>query len=135
MSSTEKKINESILKDQLEKHESLAQEYIDNPEKLKKLIDGAVKKAANTKGPLDDLISNLKILFMLAQDWMKGNYREIPTGSIAVIIAAILYFFSPIDLIPDFIPIVGYFDDALVVSFAIKQIKSDIEKYKEWKGI
>jgi uncharacterized membrane protein YkvA (DUF1232 family) len=135
MSSVGNKINEKIAKEQLEKHESLAHEYIDNPKKLKKLIDDAVQKVNNTKGPLDNLISNLRILFMLVQDWINGNYKEIPSGSIVVIVAAILYFFSPIDLIPDFIPVVGYFDDALVVSFAIKQIKSDIEKYKEWKEI
>lgn len=40
---------------------------------------------------------------------------------------------SPIDLIPDFIPVVGYVDDALVVAACLAMVESDLEIYKEWK--
>ena len=58
-------------------------------------------------------------------------------ASAALVIA---YAFSPIDLIPDFIPIFGYLDDLILIplgiSFAIKMIPKDImdeshEKAKE----
>lgn len=60
-----------------------------------------------------------------------GKYKEIPTGSIVAIIIALLYFVSPIDLIPDFLP-GGLVDDALVLGLVFKQVKSDLDKYKEW---
>lgn len=52
-----------------------------------------------------------------------------------VIVAALIYFLSPVDLIPDILPIVGLSDDVVVVALAYKQVKSDIEKYKVWKGL
>lgn len=48
-------------------------------------------------------------------------YRHPETPLIAKVIAAavVAYAFSPIDLIPDFIPVVGYLDDALLVPFGV----------------
>ncbi len=47
-----------------------------------------------------------------------------------LIIAIIAYVLSPIDLIPDFIPIIGYLDDLLLlplgIALVIKMIPSDV---------
>ena len=37
-----------------------------------------------------------------------------------VLLALLVYLLSPVDLIPDFIPVLGYADDALVVAFALR---------------
>jgi uncharacterized membrane protein YkvA (DUF1232 family) len=42
-----------------------------------------------------------------------------PIGSKLFIVATLLYFLSPIDLIPDFIPAAGYADDLAAVLIAI----------------
>lgn len=48
-------------------------------------------------------------------------YRHPGTPLVAKVIAAavVAYAFSPIDLIPDFIPVVGYLDDALLVPLGV----------------
>jgi uncharacterized membrane protein YkvA (DUF1232 family) len=127
-------ISNEAAEEQLKKKEKVAQDYINNPEKLKKLIEESTLKASSIKGPLDDFSAMLKVLFSLIKDWLNGSYRVIPVGSIIVIIGALLYFLSPIDLIPDFLPVIGLSDDVIVVALAYKQIRSDIEKYKVWKG-
>jgi len=43
------------------------------------------------------------------------------------IVVLLLYIISPIDLIPDFIPVIGQLDDMVVVGLLIKQIY----KYQE----
>lgn len=52
----------------------------------------------------------------------------------------IAYALSPIDLIPDFIPIIGYLDDAIILPFlffiALRFIpKEIIEKHRKQLGI
>lgn len=38
---------------------------------------------------------------------------------IAVVLGALLYFISPLDLIPDWIPVVGYLDDLAILLAAV----------------
>ena len=78
-------------------------------------------------------ISDLKILFSVVQDYVKGDYREIPWLTIAAIVFALLYVLSPIDLIPDFIPVIGLVDDALVIAACLAMVEQDLNKYVEWK--
>ncbi len=83
---------------------------------------------------LGSLWRELKVLLALLRDYVQGNYREIPFGSMAAIAAAVLYFASPIDVIPDFIPGFGYIDDAAVLVLCLRLIQGDIEKYRQWPG-
>ena len=50
------------------------------------------------------------------KSYIQGEYKDVPIGIIIAIISALVYFVSPIDILPDSIPIVGYFDDAAVVA-------------------
>ena len=36
-------------------------------------------------------------------------------------------------LISDFIPVVGYLDDAAVISFVVASIKADLDNFLEWE--
>ena len=121
------KINFEDLKTRFGKR---AKEYAGDKKRTQKLVDEAIKKAKK-KGPLEEIWGNIQLLFRIVKDWSTGKYTEIPTGSIVAIIIGLLYFVSPIDLIPDFLP-GGLVDDALVLSLIFKQVKSDLEKYKEW---
>jgi uncharacterized membrane protein YkvA (DUF1232 family) len=49
-----------------------------------------------------------------------------------MVIAGLLYFISPVDLLPDFIPILGYVDDAFVISLVMNAIGSEIERYQQY---
>lgn len=75
--------------------------------------------------------SSLKGMPGQVKKWAKGIKRETtalyyaykdpkcPTVAKVVAIATVAYALSPIDLIPDFIPVVGYLDDAILVPAGI----------------
>lgn len=107
-----------------------AKEYSKDKKKTEELLNEAIKKA-NKKGPLKEIWDNVQLLFGIVRDWISGDYKDIPIGSIIAIIIGLLYFVSPIDIIPDFLP-GGLIDDAAVLGLVIKQVKSDLDKYKEW---
>lgn len=76
---------------------------------------------------------DLKLMVGMIIDYVKGNYDSVPWNTIAAVTGAVIYFVSPIDVIPDFIPVAGYVDDALVIKLALDFIGQDLSKYKEWK--
>lgn len=45
--------------------------------------------------------------------------RKAPLASKIVLVAVILYLVNPIDLIPDFIPVLGQLDDLLIIGLAL----------------
>jgi uncharacterized membrane protein YkvA (DUF1232 family) len=45
----------------------------------------------------------------------------------------LLYVLNPLDLIPDFLPLVGQIDDAAVVAACLLMVRQDLHKYKKWK--
>jgi uncharacterized membrane protein YkvA (DUF1232 family) len=65
-----------------------------------------------------------------AEDLLAAHYcafdRQTPLQVKAVLIGAIAYFILPTDLIPDYIPVIGYTDDAAVLAAAIKLVASNI---------
>lgn len=117
----------------LKEYKSKAGDYFDDPKKVSDLLTDATKKAKKHSGPLDEIWNKLQLMFGLIKDWFNGSYREAPKGSIVAIIAGLIYFVSPIDLIPDVFPLIGFTDDVVVLGLIIKQVSSDLDKYKEWK--
>jgi uncharacterized membrane protein YkvA (DUF1232 family) len=45
--------------------------------------------------------------------------RQSPLKSKIIAVIAILYFLSPFDIVPDFIPLAGWLDDLIIVPLAI----------------
>jgi uncharacterized membrane protein YkvA (DUF1232 family) len=120
----------------VQKRRKKAEEYLCSPEKTRKLIDDAISKAnthQNKKGPLADVWDYLTALFRLLRAYINREYIDIPWGSIVLVVIAIIYFVSIIDLIADFIPGLGYIDDAAVITFVIAQIKTDLDKFIQWE--
>jgi uncharacterized membrane protein YkvA (DUF1232 family) len=69
----------------------------------------------------------------LSRAYALGYYREVKLKSMILIVAAILYFVNPMDLIPDIIPITGLTDDFAVLLWVYGSIREEIEKFLEWE--
>jgi uncharacterized membrane protein YkvA (DUF1232 family) len=62
---------------------------------------------------LPDLV---RLLHRLAAD------RQVPFGARARIVLLMIYLAIPIDLSPDFIPVLGYADDAIIVTLVLRSV-------------
>ncbi len=80
------------------------------------------------------LIKQLSLSMQMLRDYKSKTYTNIPWRTIALIVAAILYFINPFDIIPDFIPFLGYTDDAVAFAAIFKSAQIDLQNYCKWKG-
>lgn len=102
-------------------------------QKTTALLSAAVEKVQSHDSRIKQLRSELEGLFRLVARWAKGDYRKVPFHAIAAAIAAIVYFVNPFDLIHDYLPLVGYLDDAAILAFVIKSIKTDVDEFLIWE--
>jgi uncharacterized membrane protein YkvA (DUF1232 family) len=116
------------------KAKSKAEEYVRSPEKLSKLVDEAAEKANSRQSPLKELWGSLNACFRMLRAYASGSYREIPWQSLVMIVASVVYFVMPIDLIPDFIVGLGLADDAALLGWTIKTFASDIQAFQAWEA-
>lgn len=75
----------------------------------------------------------LELLFSMLYDSYNGKY-PVPKKTVIVGAFALLYLINPIDIVPDFIPLMGFADDLAALAFAASLIKDDLNKYKVWKN-
>jgi len=126
---------ETKVKDMINSDKKKALEYMKDKEKSKKLIDEAIHKSREESSGIKEFSGDLHTIINMFKSFISGEYRSFSKRTIITIIAALLYFVNPLDVVPDFIIYAGYIDDALVFSFLIRSIKNEIEDFKRWKEI
>ncbi|SDD31912.1 Uncharacterized membrane protein YkvA, DUF1232 family [Terribacillus halophilus] len=109
-----------------------AKALLQDKEKSKELLANVSTKATDNKGKLAEIWSDLQLMVDMLRDWRKGAYKQLPKKSLLMIAATFLYFLSPVDFVPDFIP-GGLLDDVALIAFTFKQIQLDVAAYKQWK--
>ncbi len=114
-----------------------AEDYVRNPERTQELLAMALSKANSRRGGqgiLDEIWEYLQVAARLIPAAVRGEYTGLSGKSLTLIIGAIIYYVSPIDIIPDFLPLAGLLDDATVLAFALRSVKGELDAFKEWES-
>lgn len=114
----------------------VAEGYIKQPTRLKSLLTDAYKKASekNDVGTIaHEAWETLQTMFRLVKASTSGEYTGVPMSTVLAAVAVFIYFISPIDLIPDFIPVLGLLDDVALVAWFSTTLKDEMEKFQEWE--
>lgn len=113
-----------------------AYSYARNTERMTDLIRSVSAKSSRVAGGEATHFSFLEqvgTLVRMLRAYKRGEYKTIPWKSLVLIIAALVYFVSPFDFIPDLLPLVGLSDDMALVVWVVKSLKDDITDFRTWE--
>ncbi len=118
-----------------ERAKTRASNILGDKQKLNEVLNASKARLSEVNlenSKLSKLGHNLRVFLKMIQAFAKGEYTEAPWKSMVAIVAGIIYFLMPIDLIPDFIPFTGFIDDFTVIMLISNAFQQDIEQFKIW---
>lgn len=122
----DKEIDEAYVEEKISKIEDGDVEILmDNEEEISKKLSGS-----NSLAKYAELG---KLMIAMVKDVKRGAYPNVPWFTIATVVMTLLYVLNPMDIIPDFIPGIGYIDDLAILSIGMGWIESDLHRYLDWK--
>lgn len=125
LENVKKKINDDYAKDEVSKvKDGDLDMVIKNQEEIDKKFAGSGLKKYSELG---------KIMFGMLKDYKKGDFKEVPWFTLAAIAFGLLYILNPMDIVPDFIPGLGYIDDFAIFTIVMRFIETDLHSYLDWK--
>jgi len=108
--------------------------YARNSRSLFQLVKDALAKSGGLSGNnIAAFREQLGVVTRLLKAYASGEYRQLPWKTLTSIVAVLLYFVNPLDIIPDILPIVGFADDIALVGWLFSSMGSDIEKFRQWE--
>ncbi len=103
-------------------------------QKVVELLKNVGKKlsdlAHNPK--VQKLTAPIQIFIRMIKAHFSGQHK-IEFSTLGLIVLALVYFISPIDLIPDFLGVIGFVDDLSVVLAVYAKVKDEVEQFLEWE--
>jgi uncharacterized membrane protein YkvA (DUF1232 family) len=109
-----------------------AESYSRHKEKLLWLLEKATRKSEQCYESLLAPWECLQIFLRLLRAHLAGKFGA-PPDSLLMVAAAVIYFVSPFDLIPDSIPVLGLIDDASVLTCVARSNLTLINNFRKWE--
>jgi uncharacterized membrane protein YkvA (DUF1232 family) len=101
--------------------------------RLPALLFAVARKGASEGSRLGKIKEDLRLLQALCLAYWRGEYRAISPKAILSIVAGLMYFLSPLDAIPDWIPGLGMLDDIAVLAFVMKHLEGELAAFRQWR--
>lgn len=100
-----------------------------------RLLQQALRKTQTmgASSALNTLRLRIVLLGRMVKSYAVGDYKDMSMRSVLVILATLVYFVLPIDLVPDFLPLVGFTDDIALVVFIFQRLQEEIDRFEQWE--
>lgn len=102
--------------------------------RLPALLLSVARKRDKLGNGFAELANQLKLLQALCLAWWRGEYRAIDSRALLAVVAALLYFVTPLDAIPDWLFGVGLVDDLAVLAWVMRTWQAELAAFEQWRA-
>lgn len=122
----------------LDKAKSMFGKQVENlarqEEKVRALISGVGKKLVKFghHPTVVKLIEPVSVFIRMTKAHFNGSHK-MAGSTLGLVLLGLIYFVSPIDIVPDFLGFIGFADDFSVVLAIYAKVKDEVEEFLEWE--
>lgn len=102
--------------------------------RLPALLLSVARKREKLGSGFAELADQLKLLQALCLAWWRGEYRAIDSRALLAVVAALLYFVTPLDAIPDWLFGIGLVDDLAVLAWVLRTWQTELTAFQQWRA-
>ena len=102
--------------------------YTMHPNKLKDLFSRAKQYA--TKEGLKAVKDEFLFICQYIRAVFTGNYKDYNVLNLTVIVGALVYVLTPVDALPDWMPVAGLLDDTAILLWATHEFADELDRYR-----
>lgn len=110
----------------------LAQRFIVGG-RLPSLLLAVARKSGKQGQRFAGLKDDVRLLQGLCLAWWRGEYRAISSQALLSVVAALLYFVTPLDAVPDWLLGVGFVDDLAVLAWVLSTWHEELAAFRTWR--
>ena len=114
------------------KQKKAAVDMLRSADKTEKFLQSLEQKLKNIPA-VGEKMSHVPILISLIRSYIRKEYTGTSWVSILITLSSLIYIFTPVDAIPDLIPVFGFFDDIVVLTVCMTYVETEVKAYVEWR--
>jgi uncharacterized membrane protein YkvA (DUF1232 family) len=111
----------------------LAQRFLHSG-RLPALLLAVARKSTRQGWRFEALKEDLRLLQNLCLAWWRGEYRGISSQALLAVVGALLYFLTPLDALPDWLPGLGLLDDLAVLAWVLRTWSEELAAFRAWRA-
>ena len=107
---------------------------VEQKDKALEMISGVKDKLAKVSDNtyVKKMTEPLSVFIRMVKAHFNGSHK-LSNTTLGLILLALVYFISPLDIIPDFLGLFGFADDVSVIMAVYVKLKDEVEQFLEWE--
>lgn len=97
------------------------------------LLRDAYAKMVTNAPVLEAILDDLRTTLRLLVAWVRRSYRQVSAASLVLLVAALVYFVTPLDVIPDTLGAIGFVDDVAVIRTTVETVRDELDRFRAWE--
>lgn len=102
------------------------------PEAVLKRLSEMWRQIEST-APLKRFVRKIRLAWWMVRDTLSGDYKGLSKADLLLIVAALAYLVLVVDIVPDFIPVLGWMDDCVVLGWVFRRVSAELARYEAYR--
>ncbi len=97
------------------------------------LVRRAYERMTTRSSLLSAVWDDLRTMMRLLLRWADRSYQHVSWTPLLLIVGALLYFVTPVDVVPDALGALGFLDDVTVITTVVERVRGELNRFRAWE--